>query len=107
MNPTPPVHNRADYDNYTLLSYHHIPSVHHLEVFEEAGGYEMMKECFKKDPEAIKEEAERFTVRTGERCEVEITGLPEASSDRRKSRNASSHSIRYARRRSSSCAFGV
>ena len=28
-------------------------------------------------PEAIKEEAERFTVRTGERCEVEITGLPE------------------------------
>jgi signal transduction histidine kinase len=28
-------------------------------------------------PEAIKEEAERFTGRTGERCEVEITGLPE------------------------------
>lgn len=28
-------------------------------------------------PEAIQEEAERFAERTGERCEVEITGLPE------------------------------
>lgn len=46
--------NKADYENYTLLSYHHIPGVHYIDVFEEAGGYEMMKAALKKDPEEIK-----------------------------------------------------
>jgi NADH-quinone oxidoreductase subunit F len=47
--------DKANYKDYALLSYHHIPGVHNLEVFERAGGYEMMKDCFKKDPEVIKE----------------------------------------------------
>jgi NADH-quinone oxidoreductase subunit F len=47
--------DKANYNDYALLSYHHIPGVHNLEVFERAGGYEMMKDCFKKDPEVIKE----------------------------------------------------
>ena len=47
--------NTANYKDYSLLSYHHIPGVHNLDVFERAGGYEMMKACFDKDPEAIKE----------------------------------------------------
>ena len=46
----------ANYKDYALLSYHHIPGVHNLEIFERAGGYEIMKACFEKDPEAIKEE---------------------------------------------------
>ncbi|MBP9680800.1 MAG: NADH-quinone oxidoreductase subunit NuoF [Bacteriovorax sp.] len=46
----------ANYKDYALLSYHHIPSVHNIEIFERAGGYETMKACFDKEPEAIKEE---------------------------------------------------
>ena len=55
--------DKANYTDYALLSYHHIPGVHNLEVFERAGGYEMMKECFKKDPEAIKEEVKNSGLR--------------------------------------------
>lgn len=55
--------NKADYKNYTLLSYHHIPGVHHLEIFEEAGGYEMMKKCFTLEPEKIKEEVKNSGLR--------------------------------------------
>lgn len=46
----------ANYKDYALLSYHHIPGVNNIEVFEKAGGYETMKACFDKDPESIKEE---------------------------------------------------
>jgi NADH-quinone oxidoreductase subunit F len=46
----------ANDKDYALLSYHHIPGVHNIEVFERAGGYETMKKCFEMDPEAIKEE---------------------------------------------------
>ena len=46
----------ANNKDYALLSYHHIPGVHNLEIFERAGGYSTMKDCFEKDPEAIKEE---------------------------------------------------
>ncbi len=53
----------ANYKDFTLLSYHHIPEVHRLDVFEKAGGYEMMKACFKKDPEAIKEEVKNSGLR--------------------------------------------
>jgi len=55
--------DKANYKDFALLSYHHIPGVHNLEVFERAGGYEMMKECFKKDPEAIKEEVKNSGLR--------------------------------------------
>ena len=47
--------NLANYKDYALLSYHHIPGVQNLEIFERAGGYEMMKKCFEMDPEVIKE----------------------------------------------------
>lgn len=53
----------ANYKDYALLSYHHIPNVHRLEVFEKAGGYAMMKACFDKDPEAIKEEVKNSGLR--------------------------------------------
>lgn len=53
----------ANYKDYALLSYHHIPEVHRLEVFERAGGYEMMKACFEKDPEIIKEEVKNSGLR--------------------------------------------
>lgn len=53
----------ANYKDYALLSYHHIPEVHRLEVFEKAGGYEMMKACFEKDPEVIKEEVKNSGLR--------------------------------------------
>ena len=53
----------ANYKDYALLSYHHIPGVQNLEVFERAGGYEMMKACFEKDPEAIKEEVKNSGLR--------------------------------------------
>lgn len=46
----------ANDKDYALLSYHHIPGVHNIEVFERAGGYATMKKCFEMDPEAIKEE---------------------------------------------------
>jgi NADH-quinone oxidoreductase subunit F len=49
------VKEKANYTDYALLSYHHIPSVQNLEVFERAGGYEMMKKAFDMDPESIKE----------------------------------------------------
>ncbi len=55
--------DKANYKDFALLSYHHIPGVHNLEVFERAGGYEMMKECFKKDPEVIKEEVKNSGLR--------------------------------------------
>ena len=54
---------KANYSDYALLSYHHIPEVHKLEVFERAGGYEMMKACFDKEPEAIKEEVKNSGLR--------------------------------------------
>jgi len=54
---------KANYKDYALLSYHHIPGVHNLEVFEKAGGYEMMKAAFLKDPEAIKEEVKNSGLR--------------------------------------------
>ncbi|MCK6596524.1 MAG: NADH-quinone oxidoreductase subunit NuoF, partial [Bacteriovoracaceae bacterium] len=53
----------ANYKDYALLSYHHIPNVNHLEVFEKAGGYAMMKACFDKDPEVIKEEVKNSGLR--------------------------------------------
>lgn len=53
----------ANYKDYALLSYHHIPNVQRLEVFEKAGGYAMMKACFDKDPEAIKEEVKNSGLR--------------------------------------------
>ncbi len=53
----------ANYKDYALLSYHHIPEVHRLDVFEKAGGYEMMKACLEKDPEAIKEEVKNSGLR--------------------------------------------
>lgn len=46
----------ANYKDYALLSYHHIPEVHKLEIFERAGGYDTMKACFEKEPDFIKEE---------------------------------------------------
>jgi NADH-quinone oxidoreductase subunit F len=54
---------KANYTDYALLSYHHIPEVHKLEVFESAGGYEMMKACFNKEPDAIKEEVKNSGLR--------------------------------------------
>ncbi|MFZ4715597.1 MAG: NADH-quinone oxidoreductase subunit NuoF [Bacteriovoracaceae bacterium] len=54
---------KADYDNYTLLSYHHIPDVHRLDVFESAGGYEMMKQFVGTDPDKIKEEVKASGLR--------------------------------------------
>lgn len=53
----------ANYKDFSLLSYHHIPEVHKLEVFETAGGYEMMKKCFGMDPEVIKEEVKASGLR--------------------------------------------
>jgi NADH-quinone oxidoreductase subunit F len=53
----------ANYKDYALLSYHHIPGVHNIEIFERAGGYEIMKACFEKDPEAIKEEVKQSGLR--------------------------------------------
>jgi NADH-quinone oxidoreductase subunit F len=53
----------ANYKDYALLSYHHIPGVHNIEVFERAGGYETMKACFEKDPESIKEEVKASGLR--------------------------------------------
>lgn len=53
----------ANYKDYALLSYHHIPGVHNIEVFERAGGYETMKKCFEMDPEAIKEEVKQSGLR--------------------------------------------
>lgn len=55
--------NQANYKDFTLLSYHHIPNVHDINVFESAGGYEMMKKCFAMDPEAIKEEVKNSGLR--------------------------------------------
>lgn len=55
--------NQANYKDFTLLSYHHIPNVHDINVFEAAGGYEMMKKCFAMDPEAIKEEVKNSGLR--------------------------------------------
>ena len=40
------MNDKANYTDYALLSYHHIPNVHKLDVFEKAGGYEMMKAMF-------------------------------------------------------------
>jgi NADH-quinone oxidoreductase subunit F len=54
---------KADYENFTLLSYHHIPDVHRLDVFETAGGYEMMKQWVGSDPEKIKEEVKNSGLR--------------------------------------------
>lgn len=54
---------KANYTDYALLSYHHIPDVHKLSVFERAGGYEMMKACFEKEPDAIKEEVKNSGLR--------------------------------------------
>ena len=54
---------KADYENFTLLSYHHIPDVHRLDVFETAGGYEMMKQWVGTDPEKIKEEVKNSGLR--------------------------------------------
>lgn len=54
---------KANYTDYALLSYHHIPDVHKLEVFERAGGYEMMKACFDKEPDVIKEEVKNSGLR--------------------------------------------
>jgi NADH-quinone oxidoreductase subunit F len=54
---------KADYENFTLLSYHHIPDVHRLDVFEAAGGYEMMKQWVGSDPEKIKEEVKSSGLR--------------------------------------------
>jgi NADH-quinone oxidoreductase subunit F len=54
---------KADYENFTLLSYHHIPDVHRLDVFETAGGYEMMKQWVGSDPEKIKEEVKSSGLR--------------------------------------------
>ena len=53
----------ANYKDFALLSYHHIPGVHNIEVFERAGGYEIMKACFEKDPEVIKEEVKNSGLR--------------------------------------------
>jgi NADH-quinone oxidoreductase subunit F len=53
----------ANYKDYALLSYHHIPGVHNLEIFERAGGYQTMKDCFEKDPEVIKEEVKASGLR--------------------------------------------
>lgn len=55
--------NVANYKDYTLLSYHHIPEVHKLEIFERAGGYEMMKKCFTMEPDVIKEEVKASGLR--------------------------------------------
>jgi NADH-quinone oxidoreductase subunit F len=54
---------KANYTDYALLSYHHIQNVHKLDVFESAGGYEMMKACFLKEPDAIKEEVKNSGLR--------------------------------------------
>ena len=53
----------ANYKDYSLLSYHHIPEVHRLEVFETAGGYETMKKCFEMEPDVIKEEVKASGLR--------------------------------------------
>lgn len=57
---------KADYDKYTLLSYHHIPDVHRLDVFEAAGGYEMLKKWVTTDlanVDKIKEEVKNSGLR--------------------------------------------
>lgn len=53
----------ADYEKYVLLSYHHIPQVHKLDVYEEAGGYKSMRKAFEMDPEKIKEEVKESGLR--------------------------------------------
>lgn len=55
--------NKADFENYTLLSYHHIPDVARLDIYESAGGYEMMKKWVGEDPEKIKEEVKNSGLR--------------------------------------------
>ncbi|MBP9674919.1 MAG: NADH-quinone oxidoreductase subunit NuoF, partial [Bacteriovoracaceae bacterium] len=54
---------KADFENYTLLSFHHIPDVHLLSIYERAGGYESLKKSFKMDPEIIKEEVKKSGLR--------------------------------------------
>lgn len=54
---------KANYNDYVLLSYHHIKDVHKLSVYESAGGYEMFKAAFSKDPESIKEEVKKSGLR--------------------------------------------
>jgi NADH-quinone oxidoreductase subunit F len=44
----------ANFEDFSLLSYHHIENVKEISIFEKAGGYKTLKGAFQMEPEKIK-----------------------------------------------------
>jgi NADH-quinone oxidoreductase subunit F len=46
---------KANYKDFSLLSYHHIANIYKLKIFEKAGGYQILKKIFKMNPSEIRD----------------------------------------------------